>query len=595
MASATERKRDGMTAMSRKIFYTIFMVTVVTMLVCALLISAVLYRSFDSAARQQLHNETIYISQALPYTNDRIAYLSELDVDDVRITWIATDGEVLYDSTTDSETSGNADGTASGNSDDNQLENHLDRPEVIAAFENGTGEASRYSDTLGEITIYYAALLEDGTVLRLSSVQSSVFGVMQAMILPCLTILLLTAIASALVANSMAKRIVRPLNNLSLDDPLSNESYDELAPLLQRMAQQHRRIESQMEELSLKQREFNTVTDNMREGFVLMDKNGMILSLNKSACQLFGKTATACTGNYILALNRSAQLQTALDAALRGISSEETLEISERVYQLMTSPVIVDTRLSGIAMIVLDVTEKHSAEMMRRDFSANVSHELKTPLTVISGYAELLKAGVAKPEDTQHFAELIYDETQHLIGLVEDILTLSRLDERGAGSTAAGEKEFVNLYAVATDVCLRLAPHATEHGVTLQLEGSDRVRDGAAMVYGTRSILNEMIYNLCENAIRYNRPDGQVTIKVDDSDQLTILSVTDTGLGIPLEYHEKIFERFFRIDKSRSKETGGTGLGLAIVKHGALYHNAVIEVASVEGSGTTITLKFPKG
>ena len=562
--------------MTKRIFQSICIAVVSVFLASVLLFMGVLYEYFSRIQYSQLEMQTKLATQGV--TNEGAGYFEGLDVKDYRITWIAADGTVLYDSRSDSA----------------GMENHLEREEIRQAFTDGIGESSRYSVTLMERSLYCAQRLSDGTVLRLSIAQNTLLTLLLGMFQPICIIFAIAMGLSMALAFRLSRGIVEPLNELDLDEPLSNEGYDELAPLLQRIATQQRQIRQQRDELRQKQSEFETVTTGMAEGIVLLNEKKIILGINPAAVRLFG-TDESCVGKYILSVNRSLELQELLQKAGDGRHAEMVLELGSGKYQLDASPVFSDGLVSGVVLLMLDVTEKERAEQMRREFTANVSHELKTPLHTISGYAELLAGGMVKPEDVEGFSARIYAEARRMIRLVEDIIRLSHLDE-GADDM---KWEEVDLHMLAMETVQALMPEAEAAGVQLDLcdvPGVVRAEqhEGSATVYGIRQLLSAMLYNMCDNAIKYNRRGGSVSVMIRSEEDGIRLSVADTGIGIPEEHQERIFERFYRVDKSHSKEIGGTGLGLSIVKHGAKLHDAAIEVHSIVGSGTTITLLFPR-
>ncbi len=551
--------------MTKRIFQSICIAVFSVFFASAILFMGVLYEYFSRIRYDQLEMQTNLAAQGV--TNEGAGYFEGLDVEDYRITWIAADGTVLYDSRTDSA----------------GMENHLEREEIRQAFSEGIGRSSRYSVTLMERSLYCAQRLPDGTVLRLSIAQDTLLTLFLGMFQPICIIFAIALGLSLVLAFRLSKGIVKPLNELNLDEPLNNEGYDELAPLLRRIAAQQRQIRLQGDELRQKQSEFETVTTGMAEGIVLLNEKKIVLGINPAAVRLF-ETDASCVGKYILSVNRSLELQELLQKAGDGRHAEMVLELGSGKYQLDASPVFSDGLVSGVVLLMLDVTEKEKSEQMRREFTANVSHELKTPLHTISGCAELLAKGMVKPEDVEDFSARIYAEAQRMIRLVEDIIRLSHLDE-GADDM---KREEVDLYMLAGETVQTLLPEAEAAGIQLDLCG------GSAAVYGIKQLLSVMLYNLCDNAIKYNRRGGSVSVMIKNEEDGIKLAVSDTGIGIPAEHQERIFERFYRVDKSHSKEIGGTGLGLSIVKHGAKLHDAAIEVHSVLGSGTTITILFPK-
>lgn len=551
--------------MTKRIFRTIFAVAISIFLASALLFMTVLYEYFSGIGQKQLRVQIDLASQGVE--REGLDYLQSLNVKDYRITWIGTDGKVLYDSIS------NAD----------EMENHFERKEVKEALSEGYGASSRYSSTLTQRYLYGAKRLSDGTVIRLSVAQNSLLILTLGMLQPIIVIFIIAIILSAFLASRLSKKIVKPLNEINLDKPLDNDGYDELSPLLRRIDAQQKEIGRKSDELKQKQNEFEVMTSSMSEGIILLNRKGTILSINKAAVKLFG-TDRFCVGEDIVSINRSLELADLLNKAKNGKHSERVVELGIGRYQMMASPVISNDTVSGIVLLILDVTEKEKAEQLRREFTANVSHELKTPLHTISGSAELLANGMVKPEDIPVFSNRIYSEAQRMIQLVEDIIRLSHLDE-GAEDM---KWDTVNLYAVAEDTVKLLADEAKSKGIKFELHGD------AVSINGIRQLLQEIVYNLCDNAIKYNRRDGLVSVEVKDMGDAAMISVSDTGIGIPAEHQNRIFERFYRVDKSHSKEIGGTGLGLSIVKHAAKLHNAEIILRSIVNKGTEITIKFPK-
>lgn len=551
--------------MTKRIFRTIFAVAISIFLASALLFMTVLYEYFSGIGQKQLRVQIDLASQGVE--REGLDYLQSLNVKDYRITWIGTDGKVLYDSIS------NAD----------EMENHFERKEVKEALSEGYGASSRYSSTLTQRYLYGAKRLSDGTVIRLSVAQNSLLILTLGMLQPIIVIFIIAIILSIFLASRLSKKIVKPLNEINLDKPLDNDGYDELSPLLRRIDAQQKEIGRKSDELKQKQNEFEVMTSSMSEGIILLNRKGTILSINKAAVKLFG-TDRFCVGEDIVSINRSLELADLLNKAKNGKHSERVVELGIGRYQMMASPVISNDTVSGIVLLILDVTEKEKAEQLRREFTANVSHELKTPLHTISGSAELLANGMVKPEDIPVFSNRIYSEAQRMIQLVEDIIRLSHLDE-GAEDM---KWDTVNLYAVAEDTVKLLADEAKSKGIKFELHGD------AVSINGIRQLLQEIVYNLCDNAIKYNRRDGSVSVEVKDMGDAAMISVSDTGIGIPAEHQNRIFERFYRVDKSHSKEIGGTGLGLSIVKHAAKLHNAEIILHSIVNKGTEITIKFPK-
>ena len=551
--------------MTKRIFRTVFVVAISIFIASAVLFMTVLYDYFSGIQQNQLRMQIDLASQGVE--DEGLDYLKNLNIKDYRVTWIGTDGKVLYDSISEAD----------------EMENHFEREEVKEALSEGYGASSRYSSTLTQRYLYGAKRLPDGTVIRLSVTQNSLLILTLGMLQPIMIIFVIAIILSAFLASRLSKKIVKPLNELNLDKPLDNNGYDELSPLLRRIDTQQKEISRQSEELKQRQNELEVMTSAMSEGIILLNNRGTVLSINKAAAKLFG-TDCFCIGEDIVSINRSLELAQLLNRAKNGEHSERVVELGCGQYQMMASPVISNNIVSGIVLLILDVTEKEKAEQLRREFTANVSHELKTPLHTISGSAELLVNGMVKSEDIPIFLKRIYSEAQRMIQLVEDIIRLSHLDE-GAEDM---KWDMVDLYAVAEETINSLADEAESNGIKFELYGE------TVLINGIRQLLQEITYNLCDNAIKYNRKGGLVSVEIKNENEFAILTITDTGIGIPAEHQERIFERFYRVDKSHSKEIGGTGLGLSIVKHAAKLHNAEIELHSIVNKGTEITIKFPK-
>lgn len=551
--------------MTKRIFRTVFVVAISIFIASAVLFMTVLHDYFSGIQQNQLRMQIDLASQGVE--DEGLDYLKNLNIKDYRVTWIGTDGKVLYDSISEAD----------------EMENHFEREEVKEALSEGYGASSRYSSTLTQRYLYGAKRLPDGTVIRLSVTQNSLLILTLGMLQPIMIIFVIAIILSAFLASRLSKKIVKPLNELNLDKPLDNNGYDELSPLLRRIDTQQKEISRQSEELKQRQNELEVMTSAMSEGIILLNNRGTVLSINKAAAKLFG-TDCFCIGEDIVSINRSLELAQLLNKAKNGEHSERVVELGCGQYQMMASPVISNNIVSGIVLLILDVTEKEKAEQLRREFTANVSHELKTPLHTISGSAELLVNGMVKSEDIPIFLKRIYSEAQRMIQLVEDIIRLSHLDE-GAEDM---KWDMVDLYAVAEETINSLADEAENNGIKFELYGA------TVLINGIRQLLQEITYNLCDNAIKYNRKGGLVSVEIKNENEFAILTITDTGIGIPAEHQERIFERFYRVDKSHSKEIGGTGLGLSIVKHAAKLHNAEIELHSIVNKGTEITIKFPK-
>lgn len=551
--------------MTKRIFRSVCIVAVVVLFASLALVMGVLYDYFSGSQENQLKTQTDLAAQGIEHEGS--SYFDGLDSEELRITWIDKKGKVLFDNKTDASS----------------MENHLEREEVRQAVENGYGKSSRYSETLTEKSLYSAKKLSDGSVLRLSVSQYSVLTLFLGMLRPVLIIALLAVVLALLLAYRLSKNIVTPLNKLNLDSPLSNKVYEELSPLLKRMDAQQRQLKHQSEELKRKREEFETATENMSEGLIILNEKGVILSINRAAAKMLGLSEDS-VGKDIFSEKTSVNLKEPTQIALSGKNTEEVFALRDGNCQLLANPVSTDGKVTGAALLVLDVTEKERAEQMRREFTANVSHELKTPLQTISGYAELLANGMVADKDKTAFSEKIYAEAQRMIRLIEDIIKLSNLDEGAVELT----RETVDLYATAENTVRSLLPAAKKANVTLSLNGEN------AEIYGIPQLLTAVVYNLCDNAIKYNKDGGTVFVNVKNNAENIVLSVRDTGIGIPKEQQERIFERFYRVDKSHSKEVGGTGLGLSIVKHAAKLHDAKITLESEVGKGTGITVIFPK-
>jgi two-component system phosphate regulon sensor histidine kinase PhoR len=552
--------------MKRRILLSMCALILLAVLLCALAASRLMYDQLLEAMKQNVRGQANYIAAALDAGAQN--YLETLDFaqESNRITLITQSGEVTF------ESDGDAD----------KMDNHLARPEVAAALETGTGDAVRRSDTLGQQTYYYALRLDNGSVLRVASTISRVDEMNLNFVLYMLLIALAVMALAMAAAGWQSARIVKALGTIDLSNPLADNAYDELSPLLLKIAKQNEQLEAQMAKLREKQDEFVAITQNMREGLIVLDAKRNVLSINKSALALFSVRNLNLRDKHIMNVNRSEALERATESAARGVECEETLRIAKRSYRITASPVMVKDSVRGIVLLIIDISSEQNAQQKRREFTANVSHELKTPLTTISGYAEIMKDGLVKPGDMPAFAVRIYDESQHLIALVEDIIKLSQLDE-GAGLPQA---EPVELLQLAYGVAQRLSAKAEASGVNVTVTGDE------AQVLGIRRVLDEIIFNLLDNAIKYNREGGSAKVEIHHDGDDVRLIVSDTGLGIPEEHQPRVFERFYRADKSHSRQTGGTGLGLSIVKHGAMLHGAKVELESRENRGTRITVTF---
>ena len=548
--------------MTGKILRISYLVAISALLASVLLFFGVMYRDYEDGAFARLRAEAAAIAQGLGAVGSD--YFDSFAPDD-RVTWIAANGTVLYDSAAPAQL----------------LESHADREEIDQALQTGEAQTSRYSKTLLQRTFYYAKLLEDGTVLRVSCTQNSLPAMILMLLTPFLWVATLVLILCGVLSYRLARQITKPLNAINPDNPAPLPSYPELTPLFDKLREQNRTIGKQMNELQLRQREFTAITENMREGFLLVDCKMHVLSSNHSALEVLGRRELK-PGCLLYDAECSQEIFDAVDTALSGSHAELLLTIDETSWQVLANPVVASGQVAGAVVLFMDVTEREQRERLRREFSANVSHELKTPLTSISGFAELMKEGLVPPEKIPEFSGDIYKESLRLIGLVNDIIQLSRLDE----NSTQFQRAPVDLYDLCAQSLERLSTVAARQSVTLALTGEH------AEIIGVEQLLKEMIYNLLDNAIKYNVPGGSVTASVRKSAGRTILSVADTGIGIPYAHQPRVFERFYRVDKSHSKEVGGTGLGLSIVRHAAQYHGARLELKSQPGKGTTITVTF---
>lgn len=552
--------------MRTKIFRHSGILIVMAVLLTFLTMSWAMYDNTADQMYSSVKNECKYYKFALDKMGDGYLDAKAGDITDSRVTLIDTDGTVLFDSLEKVEL----------------MENHSSRPEFVEAVKKGYSDLSRYSETLRSKTYYSALKLENGKVIRVSLTTDSVLGFMLNGIYLVGLLIAGILILEFILVRQMTNKMVAPINRIDLEHPLDNITYEELSPLLGRIHQQQKQIRQQLEEMRHNQEEYLAITEYMKDGLIVTNQS-VVLSINRSAQELFDVTAEECVNHNIVTVSRNQELKEALDEALKGRSEERMLEINGRVYQLMANPVRVDDVVSGAVILVLDVTEKQKAEMMRKEFSANVSHELKTPLMSISGYAEIIENNMVKPEDIPKFAGRIHSEASRLSSLVEDIIKLSRLDE----SENSLPMEEVNLLQICQDVEGQLSMRAKERKIEI------RVRGEAIRIRGARQILYEMVYNLCDNAIKYNHENGKVEVTVSRSRAgRPLITVADTGIGIAKEDQQRIFERFYRVDKSHSRETGGTGLGLSIVKHGAILHDAKIRIESALGAGTKIMIEF---
>ena len=551
--------------MTKKIFKSIMFVCALVLAVGLAAVMGILYSNFDGQMRKELSKEAAYLSYGVEQQG--VDYLKNIKDKSARITYIDQDGTVLFDN----------------EADVSEMKNHSDRTEFQKAEKYGAGESSRYSDTLSEKTIYYALRLKDGTVLRVSGTQDSVLALVENLIFPLCGLLCLMLILSGIMASAISKRIVKPINELDLESPEENQIYEELSPLLSKIHRQNREIQNQLELAKQQQEEFSLITENMQEGLIVIDKYTMILSANSSAWNLFHMDRVR-QGESVYCLDRKEEFRHAIEQVLSGEHTELVLKLNGSDIQLIANPVIRDKKTEGAVVLLVNVTEKLERESLRREFSANVSHELKTPLTSISGFAEIMQGGLVKNEDIPKFAGRIYKEAQRLLQLVEDVIQISQLDEEKTSYVW----EPVDVYQVCKNAFESLKEKAKRLNVHLYICG-ERMKMEAV-----RTLLEEAVYNVCDNAIKYNRNDGSVSVFLTQTAQEIQIVVKDTGVGIPKEDQDRVFERFYRVDKSHSKEIGGTGLGLSIVKHavGALKGSVILR--SEEGNGTEITLRFPK-
>lgn len=551
--------------MTGKIFKGMISVAVTVMLLCAIFLIGILCNYFNSLVFAEIQNEAYFIASGITSAGD--AYLDDIAESENRITIIEPDGTVYYDSEGDAET----------------MENHGSREEVLEALESGEGQSTRQSDTIGTETLYYASRMEDGRILRVAAKVDSVWVLVLGVVHPMVVVLICTAILAAVLSSRISKRILRPVNEIDPGSAELREPYEELAPLIQKIRTQNAHIQKQMQELKRRQTEFRIITENMSEGFLILDRKTEILSYNSAALRLLDVTEEdARKSRSVLAVNRSESFRTAVELALDGKHNQQPMASGEMCYHIVANPVLHSGLVTGVIIIILDVTEKEKREQLRREFTSNVSHELKTPLTTIYGIADMICGGMVKPEDLSGFSETIRSESQRMIALIDDIIKISRLDE----GTEKMEQCETDLFALAHNVAQRLSYAAQKAGVTISVTGE------SAVINGVPAVLEEMLYNLTDNAIKYNHENGRVTLTAGQENGRCFVTVEDTGIGIPLDAQERVFERFYRVDKSHSRKIGGTGLGLSIVKHGAALHGAVLSLESTVGSGTKIKVVF---
>lgn len=556
--------------MNKKIFRSSLLTVCLVLAATIALIMGLLFHFFEKQIQKELANEAGFLAHALE--NEGAGYFDSFDnknnrlAGNNRITWIDENGTVLFDS----------------RADVSELDNHADRDEIETAMKEGKGMSTRYSKTLTEKTVNYAIRLSDGSILRVSTEQYTVVTILMGMLQPILFIMFVALILTLVLSARVSKAIIEPINKLDLEIPENNDTYEELTPLLRKIADQKETIGEQLADARKKQKEFNLITENMSEGFLVIDADANLLTYNSAALNLLEITPPA--DRNVLLFCRAKEFRGVISDVLSGIKAENTMVREERSYSLIANPVYEKESVIGAVVVILDITEREKRDMLRREFTANVSHELKTPLTSISGFAELMKAGDVLENDVTDFSKSIYDEAQRLITLVNDIIKISELD----GQSIPYEKETVDLYELSKEVIGRLEKEADKKNITFHLIG------GRAEIIGVHKILEEMLYNLCDNAIKYNKENGTVDVLVNQTGDGVNVIVRDTGIGIPISHQDRVFERFYRVDKSHSKKVGGTGLGLAIVKHGALYHHAKLSLESTVDVGTVVTIAFSK-
>lgn len=560
--------------MTKRIFGGAFIVSLVAIISAVAMVLGVAYTKEQQLFKRQLEQQAMLLAATMENTSpdDDVESLRKLSHDihgtfENRITYIGQDGTVLFDNEADPAT----------------MENHLGREEVVAAKQSGTGTAIRESYTMSEMTVYCARVIGYDCIVRVAGTMDTVAARIAGMWWEVLLVVIIAAMVSLGVAAIVARVVVKPINSIDLKNPDIGESYSEIAPLLHRISEQNHEIDQQIAELTRSRKEFSLITENMSEGFIIIDSRTEVLSYNTAALKILGSDFTG-SSRSVLVLNRSEAFRSAVEDALAGKRSETDLTLSEKIYQVIATPAFTGSSVTGAVMIILDITEKEAREELRREFTSNVSHELKTPLTTIYGISDMLVGGIVKPEDIPGFAKNIRDEASRMITLIQDILKLSQLDE----NTFSDQRERVDLYELAQSAAERLRPQADEKHVTISVTGERSEFTGIA------TVLEEMIYNLLDNAVKYNKQGGRADVDVRSSGDDIVVTVSDTGIGVPADSIDRIFERFYRADKSHSRKIGGTGLGLSIVKHGVSLHGGSITVKSSEGSGTTFTMALPK-
>ena len=560
--------------MTKRIFGGAFIVSLVAIISAVAMVLGVAYTKEQQLFKRQLEQQAMLLAATMENTSpdDDVESLRKLSHDihgtfENRITYIGQDGTVLFDNEADPAT----------------MENHLGREEVVAAKQSGTGTAIRESYTMSEMTVYCARVIGYDCIVRVAGTMDTVAARIAGMWWEVLLVVITAAMVSLGVAAIVARVVVKPINSIDLKNPDIGESYSEIAPLLHRISEQNHEIDQQIAELTRSRKEFSLITENMSEGFIIIDSRTEVLSYNTAALKILGSDFTG-SSRSVLVLNRSEAFRSAVEDALAGKRSETDLTLSEKIYQVIATPAFTGSSVTGAVMIILDITEKEAREELRREFTSNVSHELKTPLTTIYGISDMLVGGIVKPADIPGFAKNIRDEAGRMITLIQDILKLSQLDE----NTFSDQRERVDLYELAQSAAERLRPQADEKHVTISVTGERSEFTGIA------TVLEEMIYNLVDNAVKYNKQGGRADVDVRSSGDDIVVTVSDTGIGVPADSIDRVFERFYRADKSHSRKIGGTGLGLSIVKHGVSLHGGSITVKSSEGSGTTFTMALPK-
>lgn len=550
--------------MTKKIFRTTLSASLGIVLVTILMIMGFLYNYFNRIQREQLRTQTALASQGISFEGKD--YFENLKTSNVRITWVDNKGQVLYDTQSDAK----------------HMKNHANRQEIKEAIKSGYGESTRWSATLTEKSIYAAQRLNNGTIVRLSVAQQTIFYLLLGMMSPLAIIILLTIILSVLIARYIAKKVSEPLNNIDLDHPLSNDSYEEITPLLRRLDSHQSKIQHQKLLLQKRQKEIDTIISKIKEGMILLDDQARIVSINAEALKLF-QINDDWHGRFMMEVSRDLTLKDLIDQGLKGKKKEANIDIENNHYRVLVRPTTDNNRVTGLVVLLFDVTDQLQMEQLQREFTANVSHELKTPLHVISGYSELLANQMVPNEEVPQFAAKIHKESERLVKLVEDIINLSHLDEQ-----EKLPQETVNLYDLTQKVLEGLQAKADKKHIQINFNGEE------AILRGNPVLLNSLVYNLCDNALTYNHEKGQVNVTLKNSPDTITLEVSDTGLGIAEKDKKRIFERFYRVDKSRSKIVGGTGLGLSIVKSALDFHNGSIKVDSHLGQGTTMTVLLHK-